>query len=135
METTALDLKMDQQEAAIAKSFKQIDPTTRLIVAFTAMANDDKALDPFLRYETAYTHMHQRAMNNLSKHRKEKLRNDPGPPPQPTTPITPLAPTEPRASASGNVNCETTPPAEHASAGRHLQPQPRQSVDFPETVT
>jgi hypothetical protein len=99
MQTAALDLKMDQQEAEIAKAFHQIDQTTRTAVAFTAMANEAKALDLFLRYETAYTRMHQRAMNSLSKLRKEKLRNDP-------------ESTEPPASTSENVNCETTPPVE-----------------------
>ena len=49
MQTAALDLKMDQQEAEIAKAFNQIDPTTRVTVAFTAMANDEKAVDLFLR--------------------------------------------------------------------------------------
>jgi hypothetical protein len=39
MQTAALDLKMDQQEAEIAKAFNQIDQTTRTTVAFTAMAN------------------------------------------------------------------------------------------------
>ena len=96
MQTAALDLKMDQQEAEIAKAFNQIDQTTRVTVAFTAMANEGKALDLFLRYETAYTRMHQRAINSLSKLRKEKLRNDPEPP----------------APAIVNVNCETTPPVE-----------------------
>ena len=99
MQTAALDLKMDQQEAEIAKAFNQIDQTTRATVAFTAMANEGKALDLYLRYETAYTRMHQRAMNSLSKLRKEKLRNDP-------------EPAQPRASISVNVNCETTPPVE-----------------------
>src|SRR5450756_405555 len=83
MQTAALDLKMDQQEAEIAKAFNQIDQTTRATVAFTAMANEEKALDLFLRYETAYTRMHQRAINSLSKLRKEKLRNDPEPPSEP----------------------------------------------------
>jgi hypothetical protein len=44
MQTAALDLKMDQQEAEIAKTFHQVDQTTRATVAFTAMANDEKAL-------------------------------------------------------------------------------------------
>ena len=100
MQTAALDLKMDQQEAEIAKAFKQIDQTTRVSVAFTALANEEKALDLYLRYEIAYTRMHQRAINSLSKLRKEKLRNDPEPP------------SEPSASTSENVNCETTPPVE-----------------------
>ena len=116
MQTAALDLKMDQQEAEIAKSFNQIDQTTRVTIAFTAMANDEKALDLFLRYETAYIRMHQRAMNSLSKHRKEKLRNDPEPPSEPPTiaiePAPKITPTEPRAPESVSVNCETNPPVE-----------------------
>ena len=80
MQTAAFDLKMDQQDKEIAQKFKQIDQVTRLTVAFTAMADEQKALDLFLRYETAYTRMHQRALNTLLKLRKEKLRNDPEPP-------------------------------------------------------
>ncbi len=83
MQTAALDLKMDQQEAEIAKTFNQIDQTTRVTVAFTALANEEKALDLLLRYETAYTRMHQRAINSLSKLRKDKLRNDPEPSSEP----------------------------------------------------
>jgi hypothetical protein len=106
LQTAALDLKMDQQEAEIAKTFHQIDQPTRTNVAFTAMANEEKALDLYLRYETAYTRMHQRAMNSLSKLRKEKLRNDPEPPSEPS------GPSDPHVSTSVNVNCETTPPVE-----------------------
>jgi hypothetical protein len=84
MQTAALDLTMDQQEKEIAQKFKQIDQATRATVAFTAMANEHKTLDLFLRYETAYTRMHQRAINTLFKLRKEKLRNDPEPPAAPT---------------------------------------------------
>ena len=80
MQTAALDLKMDQQESEIAKTFNQIDQTTRVTLAFTALANEEKALDLYLRYEIAYTRMHQRAINSLSKLRKEKLRKRPGTP-------------------------------------------------------
>ena len=137
MQTAALDLKMDQQEVEIAKIFNQIDQTTRAAIAFTALANEEKALDLLLRYETAYTRMHQRALNSLLKFRKEKLRNDPEPPPstpltdsipkivpidsanppEPPAPIKPPTLFEPRASASG--------PA----------PNPDPAVDFPGTVT
>jgi hypothetical protein len=94
MQTAALDLKMDRQEAEIAKNFQQIDQATRVTVAFTALANEEKSLDLFLRYETAYTRMYQRALNTLLKLRRERpeppaeqevepektnLRNDPEP--------------------------------------------------------
>ena len=94
MQTAALDLKMDQQEAEIAKNFNQIDQATRVTVAFTALANDEKSLGLLLRYETAYTRMCQRAIGTLMRLRREnhreenltepttsrKLRNEPPPP-------------------------------------------------------
>ena len=113
MQTAALDLKMDQQEAEIAKAFKQIDQTTRESVAFTALANEEKALDLYLRYEIAYTRIHQRAINSISKLRKVKLRNDPEPPSEP-------GPSKPRASAIVNGNDESTASVEQA--------EPRASV-------
>ena len=93
MQTAALDLKMDQQEPEIAIKFKQIDQATRLTVAFTTLANDEKSLDLLLRYETTYTRLYQRAMNTLTRLRRdnqidengpksttsEELRNDPPP--------------------------------------------------------
>jgi hypothetical protein len=109
LQTAALDLKMDQREAEIAKTFHQIDQTTRTTVAFTALANEEKALDLYLRYETAYTRMHQRAINSLSRLRNEKLRNDPEPP------------SDPGVSTIVNVNCETTPPVEPKSL---IDPEP-----------
>ena len=94
MQTAALDLKMDQQDAEIAKKFNQIDQATRLTVAFTTLANDEKSLDLLLRYETTYNRLYQRAMNTLTRLRRdnqidgnrpepitsEELRNDPPPP-------------------------------------------------------
>jgi hypothetical protein len=102
MQTAALDLKMDQQDAEIAKKFHQIDQPTRLTVAFTTLANEEKSLDLLLRYETTYTRLHQRAMSTLLRLRREnqidentpepitseELRNDP--PPPVTEPDTPL---------------------------------------------
>ena len=93
MQTAALDLKMDQQEEEIKRKFQQIDQPTRLTHAFTGMANEEKSLDLFLRYETAYTRMYQRALNTLLRLRRdngieeiavepttsEELRNDPPP--------------------------------------------------------
>jgi len=93
MQTAALDLKMDQQEIEIEKKFHQLDQPTRLTHAFTSMANEEKSLDLFLRYETAYTRMYQRALSTLLRLRREnqieetlveaatsqELRNDPPP--------------------------------------------------------
>ena len=105
MQTAALDLKMDQQEPEISKKFQQIDQATRLTVAFTTLANEEKSLDLLLRYETTYTRLYQRAMNTLTRLRRdnqmdenhpnaitsEELRNDP-PPPVAQPEITPGSP-------------------------------------------
>jgi hypothetical protein len=106
MQTAALDLKIDRQEAEIAKNFQQIDECTRVTVAFTALANEEKSLDLLLRYETAYTRMYQRALNTLLKLRRERpeppaeqelepkkpnLRNDPE-----ESPIPPNSPLQPK---------------------------------------
>ena len=81
MQTAALDLKMDQQEPEIAKKFKQIDQATRLTVAFTTLANDEKSLDLLLRYETTYNRLYQRAMNTLTRLRRDNQIDENGPKP------------------------------------------------------
>jgi len=104
MQTTALDLKMDQQEEWLAKTYDQISGTERTTIAFKSLADDGKSLELLLRYETACSRAYQRAMNSLFKLRKEKLRNDPEPPSEPEA--------QPSPSASGNDDCETVSPAQ-----------------------
>jgi hypothetical protein len=72
MQTAALDLKMDQQEAEITEEFTSIDQPTRATVAFTTLANEEKSLELLLRYEVTYTRMYDRAQKALLR-----LRNDP----------------------------------------------------------
>jgi hypothetical protein len=79
MQTAALDLKMDQQEAEIAEKFTSIDQPTRATVAFTTLANEEKSLELLLRYEITYTRMYDRAQKALLRLRNENLRNDPKP--------------------------------------------------------
>ncbi len=74
MQTAALDLKMDQQDAEIGKTFNQIDQATRVTVAFTTLANDEKSLDVLLRYETTFTRLYQRAMDTLMRLRRDQQR-------------------------------------------------------------
>ncbi len=91
IQTAALDLKMDKQDSEIAKAFNKIDQPTRLTLAFSALANEEKSLDLLLRYETTYTRLYQRAIGTLIRLRREsqieearpepitsqELRNDP----------------------------------------------------------
>lgn len=93
MQTAALDLKMDQQEAEIAEKFTSIDQPTRATVAFTTLANEEKSLELLLRYEITYTRMYDRAQKALLRLRNENLRNDPNSdPPEPETPASVTVP-------------------------------------------
>ena len=114
MQTASLDLKMDQQEPEIAKTFNQIDQATRVTVAFTTLANDEKSLDLLLRYETTFTRLYQRAMNTLMRLRRdtatdesqpesitsEELRNDPPAPVADPETIPKMSPDAPFVSPS-----------------------------------
>jgi hypothetical protein len=92
LKTAALDLQMDNQEEEIKKTFTNIDQPTRAVVAFNALANNEKSLQLLLRYETTYNRMYHRAMKTLLELQKdrirheepvtsEELRNDPKPSP------------------------------------------------------
>jgi hypothetical protein len=108
MQTAALDLKMDQQEAEIAEKFTSIDQPTRATVAFTTLANEEKSLELLLRYEITYTRMYDRAQKALLRLRNENLLNDPNTdPPEPETP----APATPSASNSIPASPNTAPPS------------------------
>jgi hypothetical protein len=96
MQTASLDLQMDRQEEEIKKTFNRIDPATYTTVAFTTLANTDKALGLLLRLETTLNRMYNRALKTLQELQKqrprlaesatsENLRNDPKPAPE-TTP-------------------------------------------------
>jgi hypothetical protein len=90
MQTAGLELQMDRQEEEIKKTFTRIDHATYTTVAFTTLANTDKALQLMLRLETTLNRMYNRALKTLQelqKHRpkpaesrtSEILRNDPKP--------------------------------------------------------
>jgi hypothetical protein len=96
MQTASLDLQMDRQEEEIKKTFNTIDHATYTTVAFTTLANTDKALQLMLRLETTLNRMYKRALKTLQELQKqrpqpvqsttsENLRNDPKPVPE-TTP-------------------------------------------------
>jgi hypothetical protein len=80
IQTAALDLQMDSQEEEIENTLLKLTEPTRIAMAFTAMANHEKALELLMRYETSYSRMHDRAMKALDRLRAEQnLRNDPTP--------------------------------------------------------
>ena len=107
IQTAAMDLQMDRMAPKIAEQFQVITHPTRLSLAFTTMANEEKSLQLLLRYETTYSRAFDRALKTLEKLQKtrtestrtEELRNEPKT----------HAPTEPRALAAGNENHQPTP--------------------------
>ena len=113
MQTAALDLKMDQQEAEIAAKFTSIDQPTRASYAFTTLANEEKALELDLRYEISYTRMYDRAQRALLRLRNEKLQNDPdSAPPEPQAVETqpePAGDQDPKSNAAGPAEPSFTP--------------------------
>ena len=73
MQTAAFDLQMDKDETEIHKHFSTIDQPTRLYVAFSNLANNERSLELLMRYETNYSRMHDRAFNSLQKLQNERL--------------------------------------------------------------
>src|SRR3977135_1544521 len=77
MQAAALDLEMDRQADEIETSFVNIDEPTRSTLAFTKLANTEKSLELFHRYETTYTRQYNRTLKLLESKLETKLRNDP----------------------------------------------------------
>ena len=112
MQTAALDLQMDRDEAEIKKGFKQIDQPTLLVIAFGKLADEGHSLQLLMRYETTYSRMYDRAMkalHHLQTERErtvepetyEELRNDAPESPAPSETITKVDPDERIAHESG----------------------------------
>jgi hypothetical protein len=116
MQAAALDLEMDRQADEVEASFVNIDEPTRVTLAFTKLANTEKSLELFHRYETAYTRQYNRTLKLLESKLETKLRNDPKSPPiaaptesdfQPAAQLSPVTPID--DSPQHSKNCETTP--------------------------
>jgi len=73
VQTAAMDLQMDKQVDEFASSPYPVTEPTRIAMAFLAMANDEKALELLMRYETSYSRMHDRAMKTLMRLRETPL--------------------------------------------------------------
>ncbi len=120
IQTAAIDLQMDRMAPEIAQQFKVITHPTRLSLAFTTMANDEKSLQLLLRYETTYSRAFDRALKTLEKLQKtrpesattEELRNEPKT----------QAPIEPPAPSPDSENHKTSP-------GQHPTPEQKATND------
>ena len=155
VQTASLDLQMDKQVEEFNNSPYPVTEPTRIAMAFLGLAKEEKSLELMMRYETSFSRMHDRAMKALFRLREaslpqqasskqlpqaaevieiaqpprkesrknEELRNEPKEP----IPTTQGTQTEPRTSATGNENFETTPmpqPPSKEIAPNGLNPEP-----------
>ena len=67
IQTAAIDLQMDRMAPEIAEQFQVNTHPTRLSLAFTTMANQEKSLQLLLGYETTYSRAFDRALKTLDK--------------------------------------------------------------------
>jgi hypothetical protein len=95
IQTATLELQMDKQEQQIEETMLMCTEPTRIGIAFTTMANDEKTLELLIRYETTFSRMHDRAMKALQRlqtERRQARESEPEPvvepDVQPTVPTT-----------------------------------------------
>jgi hypothetical protein len=86
IETSLIDLKMDEQRDLISKTFESCDEVTRQAVAFRSLADDTRALTFLNRYETRISREYDRAIRALDRLREDRASDpesntDPEPPP------------------------------------------------------
>ncbi len=62
IQSAALDLQMDKMAPQLELIFEKFNEPTRLSLAFTTMANEEKSLQLLLRYETTYRPMYSQAL-------------------------------------------------------------------------
>ena len=93
IQTTTLEYQMDKMEDELSGKFTLLTEPTRLSLAFTTLANQEKSLQLLLRYESAYRRMYNQAQRDLLKLREsetsKKIPNEPKPAPKPA-PVTPI---------------------------------------------
>ena len=57
--------RMDAQDEDLKRKFERVDEPTRLAIAFSAEANDSKALALLLRYDSTHRRTYYKAFQNL----------------------------------------------------------------------
>lgn len=72
IQTAAVDLEMDRMQQKIEETMLQCSEPTRISIAFTYMANKEKAMELLMRYETSYNRMHDRAIKSLQCLQKDR---------------------------------------------------------------
>jgi hypothetical protein len=96
-ETAGLDVQIDEDAPALAKSYEKIDEPVRTATAIKNLSTSSSFLDLMRRYETAFSRQYDRALRRLlafqdlrkrqlppSQPSAEKLQNETGPLPRPS---------------------------------------------------
>src|SRR5438105_579650 len=65
MQTAGIDLEMYRMQPELENTMRECPESTRIAIAFTSLANQEKAMELLMRYETSYSRMHDRAMKSL----------------------------------------------------------------------
>ena len=82
-ETALFDREMDHQTKDVNARFPNIDHASRYALAFKTLADESKAIQLVIRYETAHRNAFYKALNTLLKLRSA-LPPGTGPTPEPT---------------------------------------------------
>src|SRR6185369_16981055 len=78
IQTAGIDLEMDRMQQQVAETMLQCPEPTRISIAFTWMANKEKAAELLTRCETTYSSMHDRAMKALKRLQEDRIQNEGG---------------------------------------------------------
>ena len=117
-EVNLLEFEMDEQTPKIAKTYTQISHGYRLALAFKGLADNSKAMQLNMRYETAHRRAYYRALTGLLQ-----LRSAPKPPSEPPAEApqpAPQAPPSPQPPAQ-TENFETNPGTAQPSAAQQAK--------------
>ncbi len=118
IQSAALDLQMDRDEQPIQETMLKCSEPTRISIAFSNLANNERTLDLLMRYETSYSRMHDRAMKTLQRLQQERVESD-----EIETPAA-VAPTQPEE--------QKEPLPEHTKEQKQkLQNEPKSSLPVP----
>jgi hypothetical protein len=76
LQTAGMNLEMDRQQQPIEETMLHCSEQTRVSLAFDGLAKLDKTLELQLRYETAYSRMHDRAMKALKRLQQDRIQQE-----------------------------------------------------------
>ena len=139
VETAALELEMDDQQIDIdeheAKGEKlNMTNPEQIAMAYTKMANNEKTLELFMRYENSFSRMHDRAMKALFRLREElNLRNDAKPSEAVSTPAV-IVPKVNRPESPKSQPLSPEPPAGPVETNLPSIPVPEARPESPSPI-